>query len=518
MSKRITNVKSNTSAKKILAVVAVVLVAALIVGVVAVYNIIDSGFAMRHQVAMKSENYEISSAMMNYYFNTLYQNYSSTYASMGSLDTSKPLDEQDYIKGEQTWYDFFMDMTKNNVRQLLVLCEAAKADGFKLEDDDSHDHSADETLATIESMAKTYGVTLNYYLENVYGKGVNEKVFRECYEISEIASHYSEHMTEGYDFSEDDWNTYYKENKDTFNKVDYLSYTFKVEKAEVEKDATDDDKAAAEALDKEEAARLEKIASELAATADADAFKAYVENYLRTDLYKDKTEAELEKEKIDIDEEIADLLTEGATNSTTSDLNKWLFDTATAANATKVIKSTDGFSFTVAMILAADGSDLEDDCIYRDTYKLKNFRYIPFVNSEYKDNADDAKAAAEAAMNRYEEKATEEEFAKLADEYMEENANGGLAEGVDKGAIGDSVDAWLYDSARKAGDCELIQVADKGTYLIYYLGDGDIKWQAQADNALINDKYTEEYGALEDKYMVKTVAKGLELVSEVSAG
>ena len=520
MSKRITNVKKSGSGKKALGIVAAILVIVLVGGIVASYSIINSGIIERNQIAMKSENYEISSAMMNYYFNTLYQNYSSSYSALG-LDASKPLKEQKYTE-DQTWHDFFMNLAKNNVRQLLVLAEAAKADGFTLDSDESHDHSADETLAAIKTVASTYGVTLDYYLENVYGEGVNEKVFRQCYELSEIASHYSEKMTDSYKFESADWDKYYKENKDTFNKVDYLSYTFKVEETKVDKDATDDEKAAAKALDKEEAERLEKLAGELAATKDADAFKTYVESYLRTDLYKDKTEEELKKDKIDIDEKIEDLLTEGATNSTTTDLNKWLFDEKTVANATYQEKSKDGLSFTVAMILPAASTDLEDDCLYRDTYTLKDIRYIPFLSSSYKDSAKDAKAAAEDVFNKYNVKPTEEKFAALAASseeggYGDGNYEGGLVEGIDKGAIGDEVDAWLYDSARKKGDCELIEVDGKGTYLIYFVGDNDVKWEYLANNYLVNDKYTEEYSKLEDKYTVKTLSKGLDLVSGVVA-
>lgn len=519
MSKKTTKKRS---AKSVLSAIAIVLVLVIIVGVVAIYSIADSGFVQRNQVAMKSDNYEVSSAMMNYYFNTLYQSYSSSVTSMG-LDTAKPLDQQEYTKGT-TWYDYFMDMTKSQVRQLLVLAEAAKAEGFKLDDvekTDSHDHSAKATLDEIETYAKAFGVTLDYYLQATYGKGVNEKVFTECYELSEIASHYSEHMKSQYTFEKADWDKYYEENKDSFNKVDYLTYTFKVEATELDKDATEDDKAAAEAIDKAAAAELKPLSAELAATTTADSFKAYVENYLKTNLYKDKTEEELKKEKIDIAEIVSDCLVEGATNSSESDLNKWLFDEKRNANDTYVVDAKDGLSFTVYMILpAADTEDLGLACIYRDTYKLKDVRFIPFLNSDYKDNAADAKAAADKVLAEYKDDATEANFIELAspEKYGNENYVDGLLEGIDKGAIGEEVDVWLYDSARKKGDCEVIQVEDSGSFLIYYIGDNEVKWEVQADQSLKNDKYTEEYEALEDKYVVKANSKGIGLVSEIVIG
>ncbi len=518
MSKKITNVKKGGGAKKILGTIAVILVAVIVIGVVSLYSIVDSGFIQRHQVAMETENYKVTTAMMNYYFNTLYQNYSGSLASMG-LDTSKSLKEQDYISGDMTWFDYFMDMTKSNVEQVLVLCEAAKAEGFSLSDDDSHDHSPEETLASMEAVAKQSGVDLNYYLEFYYGEGVNEKVFRECYELSEIASHYSEHMTEGYSFTEDDWNTYYSENLDTFRKVDYLSYTFKVEKTEAAEGATEDDKAVADALDKEEAARLEGLAGELAVCADADAFKAYVENYLTNDLYKDMTEDELTAKSVNIAEEVDDCLTTGATNSATSDLNTWLFAEERVAYETYQSKSDAGDAFTVYMILPCENTeDLGLACMYRDTYALKNIRYIPFLISDYNNSAEDAKAAAEDVFTSFNEDPTEDKFIELADPetgYGDGNYEGGLVEGFDKGALGDDVDAWLYDSARVAGDCTVVDVAEKGSYMIYYVGEGDTKWQAQANLALQEKQYSEDYEALSEKYPCTALSKGINLVSEV---
>jgi len=545
MSKRITNVKKAANPKKILAIVAVALVAVLMVGVVTVYTLSENGFFHRTKVAMKSDNYTVSSAMMNYYYSTLYQNTSGSYAQLG-LDTSKDLKSQAY-PGGGTWHDFYLNMTKDNVKQLLVLCEAAKAAGFKLEDDNSHDHSADAVLKEIESMASMYNVSLSYYLEATYGKGVNESVFRKCYEISELASHYSEKMTGSYNFADADWEKYYSENKKTFDKVDYLSFTFDVDDYKLDKNATDEEK-------KTLAARLEQYATEMLAAKTEEDFNRFVEDYLVNDLYAEEkdeeadTEADTEagadaeaganestdaeagadaakaadtktetkdddaKTEEDIKAEVEDCLTKGATNSAKTDLNDWLFNEETKAYEVKLIKAEDGMSFTVAMILPAENTDLEDDCLYRDTYNLKNFRYIPFTNSSFKNSAKEANDAAVAALNSYKDNATEDNFAKMADEYATTSYAGGLVENVDKGSLGDEVDAWLYDSARKKGDCDVIQVPDKGSYLIYYLGDGDVKWESQADSALINAKYQADYDALAAKYTVKEMQSGLNAV------
>jgi hypothetical protein len=322
-------------------------------------------------------------------------------------------------------------------------------------------------------------------------------------------------MVDGYEYDKADWDEYYKENEKSFNKVNYLSYTFEVKKQEVKKDATDDEKAAAAALDKAEAERLLNEANTLAATTDEKAFKTYVESYLRNDLYKGKTEEDLKKDKVDIADLVEKTLTEGATNSADNDLNKWLFNKDTKANTTKIIKDKDGLSFTVAFIVPAEGSDLENECLYRDTYKLKDFRYIPFLSSSYKNSMKDAKAAAEKTFQEYKDKATEDNFAAIADKFANTSYAGGLVEGADKGAISEAADAWLYDSERKSGDVKILESEGTGYYLVYYVGDNGIKWQKQADNELISNKFDEENAALAKKYTVMTVKKGLDLVSDI---
>ena len=111
MSKRITNVKSGGGVKKVLSIIAVVLAFVLVTGFVSLFAAFDSGVVERHQVAMETENYKVTSAMMNYYFNTLYRNYASSYASSMGLDPSKPLNEQKYIdeavKQTIMMYDLF---------------------------------------------------------------------------------------------------------------------------------------------------------------------------------------------------------------------------------------------------------------------------------------------------------------------------------------------------------------------------------------------------------------------------
>ena len=96
MSKKNQNKKGNGT-KKTLKIVACILVAVVILGVVGVYSILSNGVIEKNTVAAKTENYTVTTAMLNYLYNTNYQNLvtnAGSYLEALGLDTKKPLDEQ----------------------------------------------------------------------------------------------------------------------------------------------------------------------------------------------------------------------------------------------------------------------------------------------------------------------------------------------------------------------------------------------------------------------------------------
>lgn len=507
--------KKNSGGKagKVIGIVAAVLAVLLVVGTFAVFYI--PGIVQKNMKATESENYEVTTPMLTFFFNNTYRNFVGSYSSYLSytgLDVTKDLKEQTNTEG-QTWFDYFMDQTSETVKSYMVLCEAAKADD-KFDMDDEIAEEVEKTIDEMKSQAASNNVTFDYFLKAIYGTGVTEKVVRKCMLLSETAAHYSQELANRCEFTEADWDKYYDENKDTFRKVDYLTYTFSVTATTVKDDATDEEKEAAAAADKAEAERLKGLAAQLAATTTREEFTAYVENYLRNDKYKDMDEAALEESKVDIDALVEGCLKTGATYSE-SDVNKWLFDDARTGYETYTDEKDT--SFAVYMILPAEQSDIGSACLYRDTYTLKNYRYIPALIADLgKDDA--AKTFADNVMEEYKSNATEENFAALAaeDKYGDGRYEGGLLENADKGVLCDEVDEWLNDSERKAGDCEIIHNEEKGYYVVYFVGDGDLKWQASANSYLVNDACEKEYDAFAEKYAVSDIDKKVsKLIKEV---
>jgi hypothetical protein len=116
----------------------------------------SSGVFGRMRAAVKSDNYTVNQNMMSYFFYVTYQNFQTnqkSYMDYFSLDTSKSLKDQPfggdpadtsktyydtYMLGsfEGTWFDYFMEQTKNEVSSMLVYLEEADARGITLSDEE----------------------------------------------------------------------------------------------------------------------------------------------------------------------------------------------------------------------------------------------------------------------------------------------------------------------------------------------------------------------------------------------
>lgn len=531
--------KKEGKAKKIISIIAFILAAVIVLGVVSAYGIYNSGIIQRNTLAAQSEHYEVTSAMMTYFFNSTYQTYvngeASTYLQYMGFDTSKSLSEQKYSE-DQTWFDQIMLAAKQQVQETLILAEGAYELGLKLGDKEKAEIK--ELLDNFDEYAERYKVTTKYYISNVYGASVTIKDIEKCLELSYLAELYHDHLMAQYEYDEADWDAYYDAHNDTFLKVDYLSYTFEpIEKEEsktedttaeddttaADEDGTDTTAAEDEDAKAEELAVLEGYANELAACKDADAFYDYVRSYLTDVVYAGKDAETLEAESVDIDELVEKCLTEGKTKSGDSDFTKWAYDAQRAPYDvfTDLHEHGDHSDYTVYMILPAkEDSDADFACMYRDTYMLKNYRYIPVKLSGADSDPEQARTMADTILDEYKEKGTEEAFAELAshEKYGDGRYEGGLIENADYKVLSETVDEWVFDPARQAGDTDKIFVENDGYYVLYFSGNGKIKWQYNADNALKNEQYSKDYSEFAEKIKVTFKTKGISLVQEVKHG
>lgn len=283
------------------AIAAILVVVALLVGAIGVVN--DSGWFARSQTVIKTDNFKVDGSMMNYFYNTQFNNYyqyykqmfssySSTgmdvdslvYQSMGITDPSKSLKDQNMPTAEGaepiTVFDYYMNLTEDYVARMLTYCEFAVKAGLELTDEDyaDIDHSIEEMEKTYEtyknlyeSIGYAYPSTFSAYLSQSYGTGVKEKDIRNCMELVTLAAKFETKLTEEKKQAilDDKTNAaveeFVKENPGMFLLADYYAYSFSVSS----KGKTDAE------FEADKAEILEK-AKALAASTDKDAYKAAV--------------------------------------------------------------------------------------------------------------------------------------------------------------------------------------------------------------------------------------------------
>lgn len=365
------NAKSKASNKgkqtNKLAVIGGAVVALLFVCCIILSVIVDTGITDRSKIVMSTNNYKVNGSMLKYFYNaqvnTFYNNYYS-YVSYLGLDFSKSLKDQLCSMTEDktdTWYDYFMDLTTSELEQYLVYCEAAKAEGVKLDDDDIKD--IEKAIDAIETSANSNGYSLSGYITAAYGSGVKEKDVRDCLELIQLYAKYAEirydEIKDGVTDADVD-----KQVKDYITKylvADYLSFSWTATNKEIKeadyKTKEEYEAAKKTAQEKYDAlkAKYDGYAETLKKTETYDDFKKALEKIIydeqyetlkeseykkRLEEYKDKNKDATDKEaeeavikkmeedvKKSVETAMEKALTESGTYNITSDLGKWIFGT-----------------------------------------------------------------------------------------------------------------------------------------------------------------------------------------------
>ncbi len=458
--------KAKASPKKILITVAVILAILIVVGLVVLGQLNKNGFLTRAKTAISSDNFKITGTMMQYFYNTQVQSYADYFEMLG-IDSSKSLKSQPCtLMNDGSWYDYFMNATKNYGTQLLALCEGAKEAGVELTAEDRE--TVEENIKTLEQNVSAYGYTLDSYLSLTSGAGVNRSDVRACMELGTLAQKFSEKFTADQNYTSEDYDAYYNEHTEDFMGVDY--YTFKTEVSDfLETDESGNlvgDTAAASADAKE-------AADKIAAATSLDEFKELIVAYATE---HGKTEEEA-------NQTIESGYKTHALASSIADVADWAFE---AKEGDITVSGAEGdTAFPIYYITKAS---------YRDETVTRDVRHVLFTDPEEGDTeTESAMERCDAAYAEWEEAGfTEEAMKELSDKYNEDSggkASQGLYENVAPGTMASTFNDWLFDEARKPGDYGMIQ-STYGWHLMYYVGEGDYKvWEQTADEALKDAAY-----------------------------
>ena len=542
--------KQKKSAPAWVGTVAIVLCLVMLISVVAISVITESGFALRSTKAVQSENFTVTGPMMSYYFYQTYNTFLSQYGSIISymgLDTSLSLKTQAAMGSEdgQTWFDYFMDPTIEQIENMLVYCEEAKTRGIEL---DAEDHAdIDAALAELDAAAASYGYSSSSYISALYGAGVKKADVRAALELSQLAAKCSEVLTDEMTaaITDGEIDTYYTENPAEFLSADVLSYAFSTPKSDKDDETY-----------KADSEEMKKLADELAACKTADEFKLYVLNYLAGDNFDTLYEDASEELTVDLLPSEADLATrrqqvidacianalEGKTaeETTSEDAVEEMFSDITVS-LTKTLTTVvdgmllEGFAWTddegnTAGLWASstdrktgdttvtEEDDTEENTddenagytataymminpMKRDETNTRNVGHILFTSSVYETDTA-AEAKAQEIMAQFKAGAmTKDAFEALAKEYTEDS--GVFYENVFPGQMVSEFEDWMFDAERKDGDVDIVKT-QYGYHLMYYMGENadSPAWKEVAKNSIVNEKLEAWYEQAAEKYAV----------------
>ena len=411
-----------------------------------------------HETYVVINGEEVNKVEFDYVYNTSKNNYITQYGSYLSyfgLDTSKDLSTQMY-SDTLTWQDYFEQNAVESLKQNRALMAEAKAAGFTYDTTDEYNTFKE----TIKTSAAAAGVSDKEYVRSIYGSYATMGRIEEYVKNDMVMNAYYQKLQEDNAPSDDEIQSYYEENKATYDSVDYRLTTIE---ADLPTEPT------------ELADPVEETAADTTGTTDGTAATDSTQDtaYQPSDAEIAKA---MEDAKVLADDAEQTVAKDGEAheNEKKSSVNylisDWLFDDARKAGDTTVITNDNSHCYYVVAF----------EKRYLDETPSADVRVIiPTEDKTGEEILEEWKSGA----------ATEDSFAELCKKYTQDTSaveNGGLFEQVTKTGMTEELSNWIFDNSRQAGDTVAITVSDT-TYVLYYIGQDQPEWKINIKNTLVSD-------------------------------
>lgn len=411
-----------------------------------------------HETYVVINGEEVNKVEFDYVYNTTKNNYITQYGSYLSyfgLDTSKDLSTQMY-SDTLTWQDYFEQNAVESLKQNKALMAEAKAAGFTYDTTDEYNTFKE----TIKTSAAAAGVSDKEYVRSIYGSYATMGRIEEYVKNDMVMNAYYQKLQEDNAPSDDEIQSYYEENKATYDSVDYRLTTIE---ADLPTEPT------------ELADPVEETAADTTGTTDGTAATDSTQDtaYQPSDAEIAKA---MEDAKVLADDAEQTVAKDGEAheNEKKSSVNylisDWLFDDARKAGDTTVITNDNSHCYYAVAF----------EKRYLDETPSADVRVIiPTEDKTGEEILEEWKSGA----------ATEDSFAELCKKYTQDTSaveNGGLFEQVTKTGMTEELSNWIFDSSRQAGDTVAITVSDT-TYVLYYIGQDQPEWKINIKNTLVSD-------------------------------
>lgn len=433
-----------------------ILVGVIVVLMIALVIFVNSRLFYNVTTALTIGDTNYSVARMNYEYQKAYMNFNQTYSQYFSslIDTSKSLKDQScpFDANGGTWDDYFKQSAETSLTQLSAIYAKAVAEGYTLTEDEAAE--IDTAVESYRTYGKSLGyATLNKFLSAYFGSGNSEKTIRANMAEELIASRYSDDVYASFTYTDDELDTYYAENADSYDRVNVL-YTL-ISAAANEDEGIDADTAKAAAEDKA------KVILAGAGSSEED-FRAAVLK-------------ETEAEATETSYTVSSFLSRYEGSVERDDI----------AEGKVFSHSTDSGVYVVYVL----GTETND-------YPTVNVRHILIkaVDADGDGTYSDAeKQTAYDAVKAIEDDwlagdGSEESFAALANKKSEDtgsNTNGGLYEQIYKGQMVTEFNDFCFGE-REVGDYAIVYGENTnyaGYHLVYFSGENAPYFRVIAENA-----------------------------------
>ena len=410
-----------------------------------------------HETYVVVNGEAVNKVEFDYQYNLTKNNYITQYGSYLTyfgLDTSKDLSTQMY-SDTLSWQDYFEQMAVENLKQSKAMKAAADAEGFTYDTTDEYNTFKE----TIKTSAASAGISEKEYVRSIYGAYATMSRIEQYVKNDMVMNAYYEKLQEDNAPSDDEIQSYYEENKATYDSVDYRLTTIE---ADLPTEPT-------ELADPVEETASTDTAADGTAAADTTQDTAYQPS--DAEIAKAMEDA---KVLADDAEQTVAKNGEAHENEQKSSVNylisDWLFDDARKAGDTTVITNDNSHCYYAVAF----------EKRYLDETPSADVRVIiPTEDKTGEEILEEWKSGA----------ATEDSFAELCKKYTQDTSaveNGGLFEQVTKTGMTEELSNWIFDSSRQAGDTVAITVSDT-TYVLYYIGQDQPEWKINIKNTLVSD-------------------------------
>lgn len=411
-----------------------------------------------HETYVVVNGEAVNKVEFDYQYNLTKNNYITQYGSYLTyfgLDTSKDLSTQMY-SDTLTWQDYFEQNAVESLKQNKALMAEAKAAGFTYDTTDEYNTFKE----TIKTSAASAGISEKEYVRSIYGSYATMGRIEEYVKNDMVMNAYYQKLQEDNAPSDDEIQSYYEENKATYDSVDYRLTTIE---AELPTEPT------------ELADPVEETAADTTGTTDGTAATDSTQDtaYQPSDAEIAKA---MEDAKVLADDAEKTVAKDGEAheNEKKSSVNylisDWLFDDARKAGDTTVITNDNSHCYYAVAF----------EKRYLDETPSADVRVIiPTEDKTGEEILEEWKSGA----------ATEDSFAELCKKYTQDTSaveNGGLFEQVTKTGMTEELSNWIFDNSRQAGDTVAITVSDTA-YVLYYIGQDQPEWKINIKNTLVSD-------------------------------